>query len=270
MADVQQNWTVMDIETVVDPLMVWTPPADKPDRMPPIPFHRVVLMTWATFYRSKDKVQFGQLEYRMADPFGNREYAQHDPYDNDGEQGIIAQYQALRGSCTFVTWNGRGFDFPVMDMRAMRYGRGFSQQENRYRPDRHKDLCDLFSSHGSCTKFSLDSTCQMLGLPGKAGTTGADVETMLKEGQRREVLAYGMGDTVQTSLIWLTSLGLYSDMLTKVYNQTIDAYDKLLNELKLAPSTIPRLAYNLERDDHFRPDIGYVPFEDQTHDDNDE
>ena len=74
----------------------------------------------------------------------------------------------FENSQTLVTFNGRGFDLPVLETRAMKYGiplaRYFANQELRqtYRGSRyidlyHFDLCDFLSNFGAVyRRGSLD------------------------------------------------------------------------------------------------------------------
>ena len=99
-----------------------------------------------------------------------------------------------------VTWNGKAFDLPVLRVRSMMYGisagpwftRG-SRWENytqRYAPDWHCDLMEQLSDYRSCGSMSLSDIAQAVGLPGKIGGHGSEVESMMKGGRVEEVRAY--------------------------------------------------------------------------------
>ncbi|MGL4423098.1 MAG: ribonuclease H-like domain-containing protein, partial [Gemmataceae bacterium] len=85
-----------------------------------------------------------------------------------------------------VTFNGRGFDLPVLEFAAFRHGVPFVQyQQNR---DRYRttnvDLQEFFSNKGSVPmNGGLNLFAKMLGLPGKMDTDGSEVLRMHQAGQ---------------------------------------------------------------------------------------
>ena len=78
-----------------------------------------------------------------------------------------------------VTFNGHGFDLPVLRYRAMTHSiaaPGLSARPyfNRYADDAI-DLCDVLSSFASQAKATLHEICKVMGMPGKpAGIHGGD------------------------------------------------------------------------------------------------
>ena len=80
---------------------------------------------------------------------------------------------------TLVSFNGRGFDLPLLELAAFRYGmsvpgwfqaagKSFDQPRNRYNTAAHIDLCELLTNFGS-TRFTggLNLAANLLGKPGK-------------------------------------------------------------------------------------------------------
>jgi 3'-5' exonuclease len=114
----------------------------------------------------------------------------------------------LRKSDRCVTWNGRGFDLPLLSLHALADGLDFSWYESRrhrfpnYKtPLWHYDMQEQLGDYGA-VRLGLDRVAKLLGL-GKQGMHGADVFEALAQGRREEVLAYCMNDTLITYLIYL-------------------------------------------------------------------
>jgi 3'-5' exonuclease len=103
-----------------------------------------------------------------------------------------------------VTWNGRGFDLPVLRLRAMVHGlsaagwfQGTSKWDGyaqRYAADWHCDLMEQLSDHGACRNLGLQDVAVAIGLPGKVGGHGSAVAAMVARGELERVRAYGEGD----------------------------------------------------------------------------
>jgi 3'-5' exonuclease len=107
-----------------------------------------------------------------------------------------------------VTFNGSGFDLPVLRYRAMVHavpavGLTARPYFHRYSDDAI-DLCDVLSSYSSQAKVSLHELCKVMGLPGKPnGISGADVERYHREGRIREIAEYCESDVLNTFRVWL-------------------------------------------------------------------
>jgi 3'-5' exonuclease len=107
-----------------------------------------------------------------------------------------------------VTFNGHGFDLPVLRYRAMVHGisaPGLSSRPyfHRYTEDA-VDLCDALSSFSSQSKATLHEISRVIGLPGKPkGFDGGEVERYFREGKIREIADYCEADVVGTYQVWL-------------------------------------------------------------------
>jgi predicted PolB exonuclease-like 3'-5' exonuclease len=109
---------------------------------------------------------------------------------------------------TLVSFNGSGFDLPVLRYRAMVHGvaaPGLAKRDYFYRFGKSAvDLCDVLSSYGGSTKVKLDELARTLGLPGKPdGMEGSQVAAYVREGRIAEVAQYCESDVVNTYRIWL-------------------------------------------------------------------
>ena len=107
-----------------------------------------------------------------------------------------------------ITFNGHGFDLPVLRYRAMVNrvsGLGVQVRPyfHRYAEDA-LDLCDVFGSYSPGAKTKLDEICKIIGLPGKpSGVDGSEVEAMVQAGRIDEVAQYCESDVLNTYRLWL-------------------------------------------------------------------
>jgi 3'-5' exonuclease len=107
-----------------------------------------------------------------------------------------------------VTFNGSGFDLPVLRYRAMinkvsAPGLSARSYFNRYTEDA-LDLCDALASFNPQCRASLNEICKVMGMPGKPdGFAGNEVESYFREGKIQEIAAYCEGDVIHTYRLWL-------------------------------------------------------------------
>jgi 3'-5' exonuclease len=108
-----------------------------------------------------------------------------------------------------VTWNGRGFDLPVLALRALRFGLDFrwyyrgEGYRYRFTEEGHLDLADVISDHGAARMTSLDGAARMIGLPGKGDVDGSQVEGLFNAGQIDALRRYCLADVTQTAFLFL-------------------------------------------------------------------
>ena len=138
---------------------------------------------------------------------------------DSGEDDLIRRFfsglEKLRP--TLVSWNGSGFDLPVLHYRMLRHGiasptywdtgeddRDFKWNNylNRYHA-RHLDLMDVLSAYQARGRVSLEHASLLLGLPGKLGMAGEQVFEYWKAGRLAEIRAYCETDVFNTYLVWL-------------------------------------------------------------------
>lgn len=116
-----------------------------------------------------------------------------------------------------VSWNGGGFDLPVLQYRALMHGiqapryweigesdRDFKWNNylSRYHW-RHIDLMDVLSNFNPRASAKLDEIASMLGFPGKLGMDGSKVWGKFLEGGIREIRNYCETDVLNTWLVYL-------------------------------------------------------------------
>ena len=119
-----------------------------------------------------------------------------------------------------VSWNGGGFDLPVLQQRGMRHGvvagrywdmgqDDDSDREHRYNNYisryhlRHVDLMDLLALYQSKANAPLDAMAKLCGFPGKLGMDGSQVYAAYLDGRRDEIRRYCETDVMNTYLLWL-------------------------------------------------------------------
>jgi len=115
---------------------------------------------------------------------------------------------------TLVSFNGRGFDIPVLELAAFRYGlslpgwfsgtKSYDQPRNRYNTQSHIDLCELLTNFGS-TRFhsGLNLAANLLGKPGKMQVQGDMVQDMFEAGRLAEINDYCRCDVLDTYFVFL-------------------------------------------------------------------
>jgi hypothetical protein len=116
---------------------------------------------------------------------------------------------------TWVSFNGRSFDMPLMELAAYRYGlslpdwfapqtRSFEQPRNRYNQRCHLDLLDVMTNHGA-SRFhgGLNLAAELIGKPGKMNVEGHMVQDMHADGHRQEISDYCRCDVLDTYFVFL-------------------------------------------------------------------
>ena len=116
-----------------------------------------------------------------------------------------------------VSWNGRGFDVPVLAARGLIHGVNaacfwdtgadnkdfkWSNYINRFH-DRHLDLMDVLSLYGGGRGSPLDELAKLSGFPGKLGMDGSEVWGSYLKGAIASIRDYCETDVANTYLIYL-------------------------------------------------------------------
>ncbi len=109
-----------------------------------------------------------------------------------------------------VTFNGRRFDLPVLELAALRYGipapNYFAESNSiRYRySDRHLDLCEFVTNYGAVRlRGGLDLLLKMIGMRGKGAIDGSQVQELYEAGRMDEIHRYCRSDVIQTYFLLL-------------------------------------------------------------------
>ncbi len=114
-----------------------------------------------------------------------------------------------------VTFNGRGYDLPVLELSAYRFGlslpdwfnvnaRSYEQSRNRYNTDSHLDMMDLLSNFSAVRMTGgLNLLANILGKPGKTGIAGKDVQNYFDSGHKEAINDYCRCDVLDTYFVFL-------------------------------------------------------------------
>jgi predicted PolB exonuclease-like 3'-5' exonuclease len=222
------NYLVVDIETVPDTAL-WTTPetpvgGDRP--FPPPYAHRTIVIgcLWLDdTYRLRKLGVIGE---------------------GRDERGLLEDFSSFvdRQRPCIVTYNGRSFDMPVLALRALHHGvpMGWYYQERgvryRYSEEGHIDLCDWLADHGATRSVSLDALARLIGLPGKIGVDGSQIEGLYNAGKLDTIQNYCLADVAQTALLFLRFRLLQGVLAPDEYRQAAQ-----------------ELAHALRADDRLRP-----------------
>lgn len=163
---------------------------------------------------------------------------------NSDEAEIIQRfYDGIeRYTPTLVSWNGSGFDLPVLHYRSLihkitapRYWeKGDNDQSFRWNNylsryhDRHTDLMDVLAGFTGRANAPLDQIATLLGFPGKMGMSGAKVWENYLDSQLQAIRNYCETDVLNTYLVYLRFLLLQG----KINNDEYDSeYQLVLDTL---------------------------------------
>lgn len=138
--------------------------------------------------------------------------------DSDEKEILERFFDGIaRYTPTLVSWNGGGFDLPVIHYRALKHGveaarywetgrddESFKWNNylNRYH-SRHIDLMDLLSLYQPRAVAPLDQIATMLGFPGKTGMDGSKVLDAWMQGEIKAIRDYCETDVLNTYLVYL-------------------------------------------------------------------
>ena len=121
--------------------------------------------------------------------------------------GGVAHYKSKNKNVKLVTFNGRGFDLPLLELCAFRYGLGnrdhFTFDRKRF-DGWHYDLLEWLTNYGAYRLVGgLNLLSKLIGKPGKMAVTGEMVYPMFLEGKLQEINDYCMFDTLDTYFVFL-------------------------------------------------------------------
>ena len=138
--------------------------------------------------------------------------------ERDEKASILRFFDAIeRKTPQLVSWNGKGFDIPVLNHRALLHGVccarfwetgdedqsfRFNNYVNRYQT-RHLDLMDQLAMFNSRNFAPIDDVARLAGLPGKLGVGGAEVWPAYCRGEIQAIRDYCEADVVNTFVLFL-------------------------------------------------------------------
>lgn len=146
--------------------------------------------------------------------------------DKFSEKDILAKFfrafSDIEKLPKLISWNGSGFDIPVLIYRAMQYDLSapwlfeegeriknmrFDNYVNRFHT-RHLDLMDRFSQYGASRREAMDVVASLYGLPGKTDINGSMVGALVSNDDWQTLSVYCESDVMNTWLIYLRWLRL--------------------------------------------------------------
>lgn len=137
---------------------------------------------------------------------------------------------------TLVSWNGGGFDLPVLHYRALKCGVSASRYFEMGEEDRdfkwsnyfsryhfrHTDLMDVLAMYNMRANAPLDEIAVMLGFPGKMGMSGAHVWDAYLAGDIAGIRNYCETDVLNTFLVYLRFELIRGRLDQKAYETEIE------------------------------------------------
>lgn len=166
--------------------------------------------------------------------------------ESSDEKEIITRFFAGidKHTPTLVSWNGSGFDLPVLHYRSLLHGinastyweAGENQQAFRWNNYlsrfhyRHIDLMDIIAGYQNKAFAPLDDISSMLGFPGKMGMSGSKVWEQYAAGQIKNIRDYCETDVLNTYCVYLRF-----ELIRGIIN--MDEYHHAIERLKNYLST---------------------------------
>jgi hypothetical protein len=144
-----------------------------------------------------------------------------------------------------VSWNGGGFDLPVLHYRGLMHGvkasrywdMGEDDREfkwnnyiSRYH-QRHLDLMDLLAMYQGRANAPLDALAQLMGFPGKLGMDGSAVWGAFQDGKLEDIWRYCETDVVNTYLVFLRFQLMRGALTTEQHDQQVAAVRTALGKV---------------------------------------
>lgn len=198
----------------------------------PLPYHRLVALSAV-----------------IADEFGNFIKVGDFGNGSDEEVDIIRHFFSFieEKNPKLVSFNGRGFDMPMLLIRAMKYNLSIpayfdknnpllnkSKWENyrqRYAEHFHTDLLDSLGSFGAVRNLKLDILCTMAGIPGKYDVSGDQVFELFYQGKIDKIREYCQSDVLNTYWLYLKYELLKGTLTLEDYYRFLETMKEKLPEL---------------------------------------
>ena len=138
---------------------------------------------------------------------------------DDPERDLVKRFfeGIERYTPQLVSWNGSGFDLPVLHYRALVHGipaccyweTGENDREFKFNNylsrfhARHTDLMDVLAGYQNRAWAPLTEIAQLCGLPGKIGMDGSQVYPAWQRGEIDAIRNYCETDVANTYLLFL-------------------------------------------------------------------
>ncbi|MFP8777641.1 3'-5' exonuclease [Hydrogenophaga sp. RWCD_12] len=173
----------------------------------------------------------------------------HSFVDRDGQsEGKVVQtffHSIEKHQPQLVSWNGGGFDLPVLHYRGLRHGveagrywdMGEDDREHKWNNYisryhmRHLDLMDLLAMYTPKNNAPLDALAKLCGFPGKLGMDGSQVYAQYLEGRLEDIRRYCETDVMNTYLVYCRFQKMRGGLTEAEYDQEIAFVKETLGNL---------------------------------------
>ncbi|KAA6230147.1 3'-5' exonuclease [Campylobacter sp. LR264d] len=162
----------------------------------PIPFHKIVSICAV-----------------ICDKFGR--FIKVDNINGENEEEMVKNFFHFvnKRRPRLVSFNGKGFDMPVLILRALKYNvkahayldtsEKWNNYRTKYAENKHCDLLEILSNFNSSGRMTLDSICSMANLPGKYDISGDKVMELYYNNKLDKINEYCESDTLNTYMLFL-------------------------------------------------------------------
>lgn len=180
-----------DVEKVKEQMALWAPT----NRIVAIGMMSVNSKRGAVYFQNEGKERVDFVENNIR-------------YFSGSEEEILQKFWlAIAKAHKFVTFNGRGFDCPVIMLRSamLRVKPSKNLMPYRYASDLHIDLLEQLTFYSAYRKFNLDFYCKAFGIesPKGKGINGHDVKNLFASGEYMKIARYCAGDLSATRDLYL-------------------------------------------------------------------
>ncbi|MFD1788468.1 ribonuclease H-like domain-containing protein [Sphingomonas floccifaciens] len=183
---------VLDIETVADLNACENAGVDPAAGFPAWPLHQLLCVSLLTVQRDRDQRH----------KFGIETFSR----SMMSERAIVAEVERrLEGCRSLLTYNGRGFDIPVLLARAAMTGEHtpmLLRAGSRSNAGFHTDLLDEITCQGAAVRPRLIDVCAGFGIPAKLDLAGTSVAELAAQGHYGRIERYCESDVIST---WLAA-----------------------------------------------------------------
>lgn len=196
-----------------------------------LPVHLQKVVAISAVYRNSEKNQFKVWTLGAE--------------DSDEKEVLTRFFDGVeKFTPTLVTWNGSGFDLPVIHHRGLINGIQAPRYWDMGEDDRdfkwnnyigrfhmrHTDLMDVLAGYQNRAFSPLDDMAVLLGFPGKMGMSGSKVWDEYKAGNIKGIRDYCETDALNTYLVYMQWLFMRGHLTQAALDQEFTVVKDCLRE----------------------------------------